>query len=132
MTDDNWPSVLARLALNGSVRTVAASLAVDEVNAGSVTFTAGRDDLFMMTERFKQALTKALGQYLEKDVRVSIRAVDDADLATPARQEQDLRDASQARAEAAIEDDPLVQRLRSRFDARVLKDSVRPLDTRNH
>ena len=132
LTDKNWSSVLAKLTLNGSVRTVAASLAVDEVSAGGVTFTAGREDLFMMTERFKQALTKALGQYLEKDIRVSIRAVDDADLATPARQEQDLRDASQAKAEAAIEDDPLVQRLRSRFDAEVLKDSVRPLDTRSH
>jgi DNA polymerase-3 subunit gamma/tau len=132
LTDKNWSSVLTKLTLNGSVRTVAGSLAIEKVTEGSVAFTAGRDDLFMMTDRFKQALTQALSQYLNRDIRINIRAVDDANLETPAREEQKLRDATQAKAEAAIEDDPLVQRLRSRFDAEVLKDSVRPLDTRSH
>ncbi|MFP4277830.1 MAG: DNA polymerase III subunit gamma/tau [Wenzhouxiangella sp.] len=129
---ENWPALLARLSLNGSVRTVAALLALSEAGDSHIAFTAGRDDLFMMTDRFKAALTGALREYLGREVRISIRAVDQADLDTPARQEQSRRDASQAEAEAAIEQDPLVQRLRSRFDAQVLHDSIRPLDTRSH
>ncbi|NDY96854.1 DNA polymerase III subunit gamma/tau [Wenzhouxiangella limi] len=132
LTAENWPALLARLGLNGSVRTVAALLAFSETGDGYITFTAGRDDLFMMTERFKAALTSALSAHLGYEVRVSIRAVDEVDLDTPARREQSRRDASQAEAEDAIDKDPLVQRLRSRFDAEVLRDSIRPLDTRSH
>jgi DNA polymerase-3 subunit gamma/tau len=129
---ENWSEVLARLSLNGSVRTVAALLALTDASEGHVSFTAGRDDLFMMTDRFKQALSKALAEHLGHPVRITIKPVDETNLDTPARQEQDLIDASQARAEAAIEQDPLVQRLRSRFDAQVLQGSIRPLDTRSH
>jgi DNA polymerase-3 subunit gamma/tau len=132
LSTENWSEVLSKLALNGSVRTVAALLALTEASQGHVGFTAGRDDLFMMTDRFKQALSKALEEHLGHAVRITIKPVDQANLDTPARQEQELIDASQARAEAAIEQDPLVQRLRSRFDAQVLQGSVRPLDTRSH
>jgi DNA polymerase-3 subunit gamma/tau len=132
VTVENWPAVLARLGLNGSVGSVAALLALGETGESHVDFTVGRDDLFMVTDRFKAALTGALSEYLGRDVRVSIRAVNPGEIDTPARQEQSRRDASQAEAEAAIATDPLVQRLRSRFDAEVLKDSIRPLDTRSH
>ncbi len=132
LSAETWPEVLAKLSLNGSVRTVAALLALTEASDGHVGFTAGRDDLFMITDRFKQALSRALGDHLGRAVRITIKAVDEADLDTPARQEQNLIDATQARAEAAIDQDPLVKRLRSRFDAEVLQGSVRPLDTRNH
>ncbi len=129
---ENWPVLLTRLDLNGSARTVAALLAFGEAGDGHVGFTAGRDDLFMMTDRFKATLTRALSQYFGREIRVSIQAVNRSDLDTPARREQSRLDASQAAAEAAIEQDPLVQRLRSRFDAEVLRDSIRPLDTRSH
>ncbi|MFW5816137.1 MAG: DNA polymerase III subunit gamma/tau [Wenzhouxiangella sp.] len=132
LTAENWPALLARLGLNGSVQTVAALLVLSEAGEGHIGFTASRDDLFMMTERFKSALARALSKHLGREIRISIRPADRVDLDTPARQEQSRRDASQADAEAAIEQDPLVQRLRSRFDAEVLRDSIRPLDTRNH
>ena len=132
MDAENWPFLLSRLDLNGSARTVAALLAFGQAGADHVSFTASRDDLFMMTDRFKATLTRALGQYFGREVRVSIQAADRPDLDTPARREQSRLDASQAAAEAAIDQDPLIHRLRSRFDAEVLRDSIRPLDTRSH
>jgi DNA polymerase-3 subunit gamma/tau len=132
LTAENWPAVLARLGLNGSVGSVAALLALGGTGESHVDFTVGRDDLFMVTDRFKAALTGALSEYLGRDIRVSIRAVSPGQIDTPARREQSRRDASQAEAEAAIAADPLVQRLRSRFDAEVLQDSIRPLDIRSH
>ena len=132
LTAESWPVLLNRLVLNGSALTVAGLLAVDQAGPGHVEFTASKDDLFMVTDRFKATLTRALGDYFGQDIRVQVRAVDAVDLDTPARREQTRLDATQAAAEAAIEQDPLIQRLRARFDAEVLRDSIRPLDTRSH
>jgi DNA polymerase III subunit gamma/tau len=47
---------------------------------------------------------------------------------TPAAREAKARGERQAAAEQAIDDDPLVQALKRDFGARVIPDSVRPLD----
>ena len=132
LTAESWPVLLNRLALNGSALTVAGLLALDQAGPGHVEFTASKDDLFMVTDRFKATLARALGDYFGQDIRVQVRGADAVDLDTPARREQTRLDATQAAAEAAIEQDPLIQRLRTRFDAEVLRDSIRPLDTRSH
>ena len=129
---ENWPRLLAALELTGSARTIAAMLALTEVGEGHLGFTASRDDLFMMTERFKAALERALSEHLGCVLRVTIRAGAQSELDTPASLEQTEIAATQAAAEAAIDEDPLIQRFRSRFDAEVLRESIRPLDTRSH
>ena len=132
LTPQTWSGVLSALELNGSARTVAAMLALTEVGEGHVEFTANRDDLFMLTDRFKSALEKALADYCGSAMRVLVRGVDGSELQTPANQEQARIDESQAAAEAAIDQDPLIQRLRRRFDAEVVRDSIRPINTRSH
>lgn len=132
LSSGNWPRVLAGLELSESFRTVAGMLALSSAGQGHAEFTAAREDLFMVTERFKAALEKALAGHCKIPVRVRIQAVDGSDLDTPARLEQNRVNETQAAAEAAIDEDPLIQRLRQRFDAEVLRDSIRPVDTRSH
>ncbi|TVS13081.1 MAG: DNA polymerase III subunit gamma/tau [Wenzhouxiangella sp.] len=132
LTSHSWPNVLAALELSESFRTVAGMLALGSAGQGHAEFTAARDDLFMVTERFRAALEKALAAYCNAPVRISIQAVDQADLDTPASLEQNRLNETQAAAEAAIDEDPLIQRLRQRFDAEVVRDSIRPVDTRSH
>jgi DNA polymerase III subunit gamma/tau len=57
---------------------------------------------------------------------------DSDDLATPAELERNAAERSQADAEAAIENDPVVRRLVERFDAEIVRESIRPLNTRSH
>lgn len=129
---DNWAEVLDRLSVNGSVRMVAGLLVVQEVNEPQIRFTAARDDMMLITERFRSALTDALGEYLGGPVRVDIRPTDRNDLATPAQMEESAAERSQAEAEAAIDQDPLVQKLCSRFGAEVVRESIRPIEKRSH
>jgi DNA polymerase-3 subunit gamma/tau len=65
-------------------------------------------------------------------MRVRIEAVDDTDLDTPAAQQQRRIAQTQEDAESAIENDPLVRRLVERFDGEIVRESIRPINTRSH
>ncbi|MGY6554277.1 MAG: DNA polymerase III subunit gamma/tau [Wenzhouxiangella sp.] len=132
LNPESWARVLSTLNLTGSARTVAAMLALVDVKPGHVEFTASADDLFMVTERFRAALERALSELCGESLRVSISASGSGDINTPARMEQERLDETRAAAEEAIDGDLLIQRLRTRFDAEVLRDSIRPLETRSH
>jgi DNA polymerase-3 subunit gamma/tau len=132
LSPESWAQVLPRLNLGGPVATVAAMLALVRVSPGQIEFTVGADDLFMVTDRFRSTLEKSLAEFCGQSMRIVIAPAAHTEVNTPARMEQVRLDETRAAAEQAIEQDPLIQRLRSRFDAEVLRDSIRPLDTRSH
>ena len=132
VTPDNWADVLGRLQVNGSVRMVAGLLVVSQVNLPSIHFHASADDMLMMTDRFRATLARALEAWLSEPVRLVITPAEDALVDTPAQIEQTAADQVQAEAEAAIDSDPLVRRLCERFDAEILRESIRPIQTRSH
>ena len=127
LTAESWPRVLQSLDLNGSVKAVAGMLAVGEVDDDRVEFQLARDDLMLVTDRFKASLARALQAYSGCERRVDFKPVDDdSDLLTPARLENDQRARAQADAETAVAQDPVVQRMQEKFDAEVVPGSVRP------
>ena len=129
---ETWPRVLEELPLSDSFRTVAAMLVVGRFERPKVKFTAARDDMVLISERFRQALEEAVTQWAGEPLKISIEPVDDAELATPAVLEEQKVARTQAEAEAAIEADPFVQRLVEQFDAEVVRESIRPINTRSH
>ncbi|MEN1728279.1 MAG: DNA polymerase III subunit gamma/tau [Pseudomonadota bacterium] len=132
ITPENWADVLGKLKLNGSVRMVAGLLVVHRVEESVVHFHAASDDMLLVTDRFRAALAMALEQWTGGSLRLTITAAEDALTDTPAQIEQTAADQVQAEAEAAIDGDPLVRRLCERFDAEILRESIRPNDTRSH
>jgi DNA polymerase III subunit gamma/tau len=132
LTADNWAEVLGSLKLNGSVRMVAGLLVVRAACEPQISFSASPDDMMLVTERFRQALEKALIAYLGGPVRLDIRSAAAADQASPAQLEENQAEQEQAEAEAAIDEDPLVRKLCNRFGAEVLRESIRPNQTRSH
>ncbi len=132
LTPQNWASVLPRLNLSGPVGTVAAMLGLVRAGSGRIEFTVSADDSFMVTDRFKAALEKSLSAFCGEPMRISIAVSSNAAVETPAMLEQSRMDETRAAAEQAIEQDPMIQRLRERFDAEVVRDSIRPVDTRSH
>lgn len=129
---ESWPRVLRALELNGSVKAVAGMLAVGEVDDTRVEFRLGRDDLMLVTDRFKASLAKALQDHSGLERRLDFKPVgDDADLLTPARLDDDERARAQADAEAAVAEDPVVKRMQEKFDAEIVPGSVRPANKRS-
>ena len=127
LTAATWPRVLQSLDLNGSVKAVAGMLAVGEADDARVEFLIGRDDLMLVTDRFRASLARALQAYSGCERRVDFKPVDDdADLPTPARLDNDQRARAQADAETAVAEDPVVKRMQEKFDAEVVPGSVRP------
>lgn len=132
LTPENWPEVLAALQINGPLRTVAALLAFDSTRDRNVCFRVAQSDSGMITERFKSGLEEALAAYLERNVRLEIRIVNGNELHTPADMQNEAQAQAQSRAEAAIESDPLVRKFKDRFGAEVVRDSIRPIENRDH
>ncbi len=132
VTADSWAEVLGRLKVNGSVRMVAGLLVVHQVSLPSIHFHVAADDMLLITDRFRATLARALEAWLQGPVRLTITPAEDPLTDTPAQIEQSAADQVQAEAEAAIDGDPLVRRLCERFDAEILRESIRPKQTRSH
>ncbi len=129
---DNWAEVVERMNATGSARMVAGLLVLQRADEPDVHCSAAVDDMVMVTSSIKDSLERSLAEYLGGKVRLSVRGVSDQQLDTPAHQAQVQADNSQRQAEAAIEDDPLVRKLCDRFGAEVLRESIRPNQTRSH
>lgn len=129
LTRETWPDVLAALDLNGSVRAVAGMLAVAAADDARVEFRAAREDLLLVTDRFKASLGKALAERTGLERRLEFRTSgDEEQLITPAKLDSASRARAQADAEAAVAADPVVRRMQDKFDAEVVPGSVRPAD----
>mgnify|MGYP000123000856 FL=1 len=132
LVPDSWSDVLDTLPINGSVKAVAGLLVVSSVTGNKVHFSVASDDKILITPRFQETLSKALSAHYGLDVRAVVSAVDHQDQQTPAELAHQEVEAAQSDAQAAIESDPVIQKLKKRFDATVVPESVRPVDTRSH
>jgi DNA polymerase-3 subunit gamma/tau len=74
------------------------------------------------TDKLKASIEQALGRRVRLRFEVGVPAT-----TTLAAQEKRERDAAQARTEAAFRDDPFVQDLLTRFDARIKPNSIKPV-----
>ena len=107
-------------------------LVVGRYDRPKVEFTAARDDMVLISERFRRALEEAMTEWAGEQLRITIEPVDDDELATPAMLEEQQIARTQAEAEEAIDSDPFVRRLVEHFDAEVVRESIRPINTRSH
>jgi DNA polymerase-3 subunit gamma/tau len=127
-----WAQVLEGLPLNGSVKAVAGLLTVGELHKDRITFQVAADDKVLITDRFQQGLSEALSKTFGLPIRVMVSIVSEQSEQTPAEIASQEMESISAEAHLAIESDPLIQRLKQRFDAQVLPESIRPTNTRNH
>jgi DNA polymerase-3 subunit gamma/tau len=132
LAPETWAQVLEGLDLNGSVRAVAGLLALKTVDDDRLEFRVSRDDLPLISDRFKASLAEALARQTGGERRIDVKPVDDDELLTPARLAEDDQAQRQADAEAAVATDPVIRRLQDTFDAEVVPGSVRPGEPTRH
>ena len=132
LAPENWAQVLNELELNGSVRAVAGLLALVHADDERLEFQVPRDDLPLVTERFKASLRESIARQAGGERRLEIKPVDHDELVTPAQLAQDDQAQRQADAEAAVDADPVVRGLKDTFDAEVVPGSVRPGEPTRH
>jgi DNA polymerase-3 subunit gamma/tau len=127
-TSEHWAGLLRTLDLNGPVRAVAAMMELARLEPGVLEFRVSREDLDLLTERFRGQFNAALERHFGQPCRVDFRPVDDDHgMATPAALAEAAQQERQADAEHGIASDATVQRLKQDFGAELVPGSVRPL-----
>lgn len=121
-----WPAFVAGMKLSGMALQLAAQTELKAV-AGNEFVLAVPEAFRHLTDRaYADKLKAAIEQILGRRVRLRFE-IGGAAATTLAAQEKRERDAAQAKTEAAFRDDPFVQDVLSRFDARIKPNSIKPV-----
>jgi DNA polymerase-3 subunit gamma/tau len=123
----DWEQWIARAGLGGPVGQLAHHAAPKSLE-GTMLTLAIKPEHQPMADSLGDDLQRQLGEALGKPLR--LRFVSDKAVETPAARAARLQSAEQAAAARAIEEDPLVRQMQNEFGARVIPESIRPLNTK--
>ena len=114
------------MKLSGIALQLAGQTELKAFDGNALTLAVPEAARHLTEKAYADKLKAALEQTLGRRVRLSFE-VGAAGTETLSAQEKRERLARQARTEAAFRDDPFVQDVLSRFDARIKPDSIKPL-----
>lgn len=123
----DWPAIVEALRLEGITRELAVNSVLKRRTGDVVQLHVAPSHAQLAAKRVQEKLQAALSQYYGAAVRLEL-AVGSLAEDTPAAIEQRRQAERQQAAIRAIESDPNVEALCRTFDARIDRDSIRPLD----
>ena len=125
----HWESLIEQAGLRGPFSVLAQNAVLRERDGNTLVLALQPAHMGMavepMVSQMEERISQALGE------RIKLRFVDidkTAATATPAARATQARNTAQAAAEQSIEDDPFVQSMKRDFGARVVPQSVKPLN----
>jgi DNA polymerase-3 subunit gamma/tau len=124
----NWPVFATTLALDGAARQLAENSAVESSSPFELQLGVERRNEHLLTDNLKARVAAAVQARAGGDIAVRFR-VTEARLETPAGEAAMVVDAGLRKARDTIANDPEVQQLVDIFDAEVVPDSVRPVQS---
>jgi len=124
----NWPAFAAGLALDGAARQLADNSAVESSSPFELRLGVERCNEHLLTDNLKARVAAAVQARAGGDIAVRFR-VTETPLETAAGDAAMAVDAGMRKARDTIENDPEVQQLVDIFDAEVVPDSVRPVQS---
>jgi DNA polymerase-3 subunit gamma/tau len=124
--DGDWPGLVSRLKLGGMAKMLAQHCELKSYAGGQLELCVPEEHRHLTDKPYQDKLKTAVNEYFGEEVRLAI-ATGALTGMTPARIEQDERQARQAAAVSAIEQDPFVQELVENLDAKVIESSIKPL-----
>ena len=122
-----WPALLAALRVQGVPRQLAGNCVLSRREGDSFHLTLAPAHASLRSQKAEERLQQALAEHLGRPVKLSI-VVGEAAAETPAAREQRQARQRQAEAVAAIEQDEHVKAFQERFGARVVPDSIKPIE----
>jgi DNA polymerase-3 subunit gamma/tau len=121
-----WQSMAAALSLSGPARELARNITLESCAGQEWRFLIPHEVEHLGSSALVQQLQSALSAQVGHAVQLAIHTAT-GPVATPAAisEQAEVRRASEA--EKAINDDPTVRALKERFNARIIEDSIQPL-----
>ena len=125
----DWHDVLPRLGLRGMALQLAENLELVAQDGDKITLRCPASHASVRSGVSEKSLAAALGKYLGLAGEARVQLLEGVpEQATPAQLRQQAQDARQQQALESLRNDPLVRAWEEGYAARLLEDTVRPLD----
>ncbi len=123
----DWYMVVSSLDLGGISRQLAENCQYRDWDGATLTLTLDPAHQHMRVDSSEQRLVKALQEFLGTDLNLKI-LVAQPESETPAQKQARARVERQREAEQSMSDDPVVRAAEEQFGARLITESVKPID----
>ncbi len=123
----DWQDMIDAMKLRGLTRELANNCHFEKVENNVCYLTLEPSHQHSLSGKSEEKLQKALQDYFGKPLKLKI-SIEKTDKMTPARKIQQERQARQQAAVDAIDQDENIQALKTEFDARVMPDSIEPIE----
>jgi DNA polymerase-3 subunit gamma/tau len=121
-----WPAFVAALKLSGMALQLGAQTELKTVSGNEWVLAVPEAARHLADKPYTDTMRLAIEQALGRRVRLRFEIGGEAATSLAAQQKRE-RAATQAKTEAAFRDDPFVQDVLSRFEARIKPDSIKPI-----
>ncbi len=123
----DWHELVERANLRGPIGQLAQNCSLREIDGESMVLALTPSHMHLAVEPLTSQMEEKVSQAIGRRVRFRFVA-DRGNLGTPAERRAQVLSDAQANAEASMEADPLVQTLKRDFDARVIPQSIKPVE----
>jgi DNA polymerase-3 subunit gamma/tau len=125
----DWEALIRRAELRGPLGQLAQNCALRGREGHTLVLALQPTHMHLAVEPIVSQIADRLSEAMGETIR--LRFVEDSHSAahTPAARAAEARGAAQSAAEASIEGDPLVQALKREFGARVVPQSIKPIES---
>ena len=124
---NEWGEVVAALNLRGAVRSLAVNSSLVERTDTAITLLLDTGHAHLRNDKFETRFEEALQQYFGQKLKL-VMTVGAPQVETPASQQVRVAGERKQTALEAIEADPNVQSLQETFGAKVIPESVNPVE----
>ncbi|PWB47730.1 MAG: DNA polymerase III subunit gamma/tau [Nitrosomonadales bacterium] len=125
--DGDWPGLVAKLGLGGMAKMLANHCELKSYEGQRIDLCVPEEHKHLMEKAYQDKLKAALDDFAGAPVMLHISLGSVTGL-TPAKLDHQEKQARQAEAIAAIEQDPFVRDLVENLDAQVIESTIKPID----
>ncbi|PTR30906.1 DNA polymerase-3 subunit gamma/tau [Luteibacter sp. OK325] len=123
----DWHDVIERANLRGPIGQLAQNSSLRELDGEGMVLALQPQHMHLAVEPLTSQMEEKVSHALGRRVRIRFIA-DHGNLGTPAERRAQAQVDAQANAVASMETDPFVQTLKREFDARVIPQSIKPVE----
>ena len=123
----DWHEVIERSNLRGPIGQLAQNSSLRELDGEGMVLALQPQHMHLAVEPLTSQMEEKVSHTLGRRIRIRFIA-DHGNLGTPAERRAQAQIDAQANAVASMETDPFVQTLKREFDARVIPQSIKPVE----
>ncbi len=125
--EDNWITLQERLNISGQARELARNVQLQSRSEDRWEFVIAPSLRHLGSANCVSSLSQAISEKVGHSVRVTLIDGDGQNMASAAARDERQTHQSMSEAEKAINDDPTVKALKEQLGARIVEDSIQPL-----